>query len=550
MFMDQKRAEIHDELHRRDGALFAHILTPELFFQAARLCRLRLVRSPLNLINLVWLALSAARNPTLTFVALLGLPLNGLRDNQNFPCSELGRRIEAAKQQPRRTRPRRRRRQGRKSKRGPTPPRRKPSRHDPHGCAAEHVSEEAFAKARQKMPSEFWVALFVLLGERFESLYGEVLRWRHFRLLAIDGTRINLPDYPALRDHFGTPKNSTGKHNAQAQMVLLQFPLARLPCAYALDALAVGEVTLARRLLQGLSGRDLVLLDAGYLSYGLLWQIHFQGACFVVRLRKRLNASVIQELGCADDVLVRWSPKDSRGNWRKEDLPKGIVLRLLTYRVKGFRPLQLLSNVLSEQEVSHEEFWGLSLSEEGEVLTKGLYNYRWEIEVTYGELKLEQQLEGGLRGRRAEGIHYEVAGHVLYYLLLRWLLVEAAAKQGLSPLRLSFKAALAEVEQMAPAARAAEEPWLSEELRPRLQQRMASHVVPQRPARHYPRTQKERRASKQAADKRYQGKAAQKAKSGRQKKAKGRPWYGDGWDLGGPKSQPGMTAFAGDWDFG
>jgi hypothetical protein len=292
-----------------------------------------------------------------------------------------------------------------------------------------------------------------------------------------------------------------------------------------------------------------VLLDAGYLSYGMLWQIHYQGACFVVRLCKDLNRSVIQELGSADDVLVRWSPKDSRGQWRKEGLPKSIVLRVLTYRVDGFRPLRLLTNVLSEREVSHEQFWGLSVSEEGEVLSKGLYNHRWEIEVSYRELKVEQQMEGGLRSRTVEGIHYEVAGHVLHYLLLRWLMVEAAVQAGLSPLRLSFKGALAEVEQMGPAARAAEGQWLEQELLPRLHQRMASHVVAERPARQYPRKPKERRASKNAADKRHQEKAAPKAKSGRQQKAKKRCGYGDGWDLGGPKPPPGTTIFVPDWDF-
>ena len=35
---------------------------------------------------------------------------------------------------------------------------------------------------------------------------------------------------------------------------------------------------------------------------------------------------------------------------------------------------------------------------------------RWEVETTYGELKVRQRLEGGLRSRTAEGIDYEVAG--------------------------------------------------------------------------------------------------------------------------------------------
>ena len=516
MFTDPTRGRLSDELRRQDNKLFAHILTPELFFQAARLCGLRLVRSPLNLVNLVWLALSAARNPQASFASLLGLPLKALRDHENFPASDLHRLIAQAEQQRRR-----------KSKRRPTPD------HDPRGAAA-GVSEQAFAQARQRMPSAFWLALFLLLAEQFQRLHGDVIRWQHFRLLAVDGTRIDLPDWPALRRHFGTATNAWGTHNAQAQLVLVQFPLARLPYAYALEPVRHGEVSLARRLLQGLRGEDLVLLDAGYLSYGLLVQIHQQQAHFVVRLCHKLNLRTIRRLGSADDRLVCWQPKDSRGQWRREGLPRSIVLRLLTYKARGFRPLRLLSNVLSEQEVSAEQFWGLTVSEEGEVLAKGVYNWRWEVETTYRELKAEQQLGGSLRSRTTEGIAYEVAGHVLYYLLVRWLLVEAAA--GRSPLRLGFKEALREIAAKWPAALVSSEQWLGEALRPRLLQALAGYVVPERPRRRYPRGKGERKRGKRKADQR-----ARRAKPRRPHKAKERLWYGQGWDLRGPTPQPDAT---------
>jgi hypothetical protein len=564
MFIDENRSRVHDEIHRQDNKLFAHILTPELFWQAALKCGLSIICSPLNLINLVWLAISAARNPKKAFAALLDLPLESLQDQQSFPDSDLRHLIDDAKQK-RRDKSNRRRQAKRcakanrrakasraaiKANRAATAnPTATPGNHNPHPSEPEHVSEQAFTKARQSMPTEFWVALFILLAERFDLLYAAVIRWRHFRLLAVDGTRINLPDYPALRQHFGTAKNSTGSHNAQAQMVLVQFPLARLPYAYAVDSVEVGEVTLARRLLQGLRVEDLVLLDAGYLSYGLLWQIHYQGANFVVRLHRRLNMKIIKELGPGDE-LVRWQPKDSRGNWRKEELPKAITLRRLTYQPRGFRSMQLLTNVLSEQEVSHKEFWDLSVSEQGEVLTKGLYNWRWEIETTYRELKVEQQLEGNLRSRTPAGIEYEIAGHVLYYLLVRWLMVEAAVAAAVSPLRLSFKAALAEVERLWTTARSSREQWVREGLLPRLRQGLACHRVGERPLRQYPRAKKERRASKSQANKQYKSKQAKKAKSG-QKKTKQRQWYGQGWDLGGPKPQPDATGqgwFGDDWD--
>jgi Transposase DDE domain len=519
MFTDDDRSRVQDAIRQHDQALFAHILTPDLFFQAAQLSGLPLIRSPLNLINLVCLAVRAARHPDKSFAEILGLPLQTLQDNEQFPSSDLAHLLDDA-QQRRRSAPHRRQR----------------SRHDPRSGAPERVSEQAFSQARQRMPTAFWVALFFLLGEEFERLHGAVLRWQQFRLLAADGTCVKLPDYPALRLHFGKASNASGGHNAQAQLLLLPFPLARLPYAWALEPLTVGEVTLARRLLQGLRSDDLVLLDAGFLSYGLLCQIASQGASFVVRLCKRLNRRVVKRLGSANDVLVRWQPKDSRGQWRKEGLPRDRMLRLLTYKVRGFRPLQLLTNVLSEQTVSREQFWGLTTSAEGEVLTKGVYQWRWEIETTYRELKRGQQLEGGLRSRTPAGIFYEVAGHLLYYLLLRWLLVEAAAEAGVSPLRLSFHEALNELVTLWPQAVTASAGWLAEVLQPRLRQRVARHRVAERSGRCYPRSKKGRKASKRCADRQ-----AKQAKRRRPHKTKKRIWYGEGWNLGGPTSQPTAT---------
>ena len=514
MFTDSKRAEAFDGIRRHDQAIFEHILIPDLFFQAARMCGLSIVGSPLNLINLVWLAVSAARNPKQCFADILNLSRKTLQDHESFSGSPLAKLLEDS-----------------------GPPGGKTSRHDPRKGAGEPVSEAAFSKARQRMPSEFWIALFVLLGERFLTLFPEVVRWRRFRLMAADGTEISLPDWAALRKHFGTPSNASGSHGPQARLVLLQYPLARLPRAYALEPRAIGENTMARSLLQGLSKEDLVLLDAGFLCYGLLCQIDKQDAFFCLRLKKRLNMRQIKQLRKETgdrDVLVEWTPKDSRGQWRKERLPQSMELRLLTYHAKGFRPLQLLTNVVSAEEVPYQEWWGLSISEEGEVLWKGAYNLRWEIEITYLELKVHQGLEGGLRSRTPEGIYYEVAGHVLYYLLVRWLMVEAAQKAGVSPLRLSFTAALEEINGQWPSAVVASRVWLEKKLRPRLLERVGGHRVVERPGRTAPRGVKARRAAKRALDAKF----AKAAKSRRKKTPRPRPWFGRGWNLTGPLPPP------------
>jgi hypothetical protein len=95
-------------------------------------------------------------------------------------------------------------------------------------------------------------------------------------------------------------------------------------------------------------------------------------------------------------------------------------------------------------------------------------------------------MAGGLRGRTRESIEYEVAGHVLLYLLLRWLMVEAAVTHGHEPRRLSFKEALAETLQAAWTL-AICPPQRRRSLIAQLLARIAQAQVPWRPGRSYPR---------------------------------------------------------------
>jgi hypothetical protein len=66
-------------------------------------------------------------------------------------------------------------------------------------------------------------------------------------------------------------------------------------------------------------------------------------------------------------------------------------------------------------------------------------------------------------------------------------MVEAAAKAQLDPLRLSYLHALNELTDMAPLLVMAAPQDAADVLIPTLMRRVAAHVVPIRPGRHYPR---------------------------------------------------------------
>jgi hypothetical protein len=465
MFTDEHRVNTWDKIRQHDLRAFSRFLEPKVVSEAAARTGKALGRGPLNLGNLVWLAVASAFYTTKNFADVLVLTLKLLSDTEGFAATPLGR-IQ------------------KKGQAGKKPSKR--SKHDPRRSDPTVVSEEAFVKARKRAPLEFWLALLMLLAERFQAQHGQCVRWKRFRLLALDGTTIPLDDWPALTEHFGTSSNGKGKRRrTQARMLMLQFPLARIPYRYELCPYKTAEKTAAVGLLSQLRTNDLTLLDRGFWSYGLFWQIQQQNAFFGIRLFKTAGLKPIRRLG-PKDRLVEYAPTDPK--WRKAGLPRSITLRVIDYQIHGFRPSAVVTNVTDPAVISREDWVRLSTdSEPGRRLAPGLYHRRWEIETSFSELKVIQNMKGKLRSRTPEGIAFEIAGHVLLYLLVRWLMMEAAVEHGCEPLRLSFTQALRELHDVSEKLITSSPSRVRHVLLPRLLARIASHLVPLRPGRHYSR---------------------------------------------------------------
>jgi Transposase DDE domain len=466
VFKDELRDKVWNEIRQHDLRAFADQLTPAVFAKAASQAEVRIGCSALNLVNLVWLGIATAIKQGDTFAFVLTTTLKMLEDQEGFYSTPLGKQ----KSKQRRTAKKKR---GRKSK------------HHPHRHDATQVSEEAFAQARQRMPLAFWTALITVLARQFQQDHPQHLGFRGFRLLALDGTTLTLPNVKRLRTHYGRPKNGKRKKAApQARMVMITLPGVRVPIAYKVSSLADSELTLAGRLMQHVRPNDLLLMDRGFTSYGLFWQIQNAGACFGTRLKKDIKYKKLKRLG-PKDWLVEWTPKDSRRQWRH--LPRSMKLRVIQYQFPGFRASALITNVLDSQRLSREDWVRLAHDcDDNGKFTPGLYHRRWEIETSYFELKIVLKLKS-LRSHTPASLEYELAGRVAYYLLIRWLIVLAAENHGLDPLRISFTNAVRELEQMRAAMVVGNPDWIRRVLLPRLLARMASHTVPLRPGRHYPR---------------------------------------------------------------
>jgi len=462
MFKDEQRCNVWDRIRQHNLRVFGKMLTPAMMQEAAQAAGVKMGKNPLNHANLVWLGLAAALHNTQNFANLLVGAFKLLED--------------AGLWKPTASKPKSTQRN---------------SKHNPHGQSTASVSEEAFVQARRLMSMDFWLWLLLLLARRFQEEHPDAVRWNGFRLLAIDGTEIALPYWKTLADAFGTSHNGRRRKRPQARMVMLAFPQCRLPWRYELVPRTCHEQTSAARLVEYLEPQDLLLMDRGFWSYGLFWQIQRREAFFSIRLRAGVLLKTSKSLG-RDDRLVEWKmPKTSRKKraWKSlPDLPKSQTLRVVRYQVAGFRPSAVVTNILDPKTVSREDWVRMAnIDEAGRVLEPGLYHRRWEIETMFCELKVRQGMRDSLRSRTFEGIAFEVAGHVLLYFLTRWLIFEAGETHGISPLRISFTEALREINDMGHALLLANPQRVRRILLPRLLLRIAQHLTPLRPGRHFPR---------------------------------------------------------------
>jgi len=359
----------------------------------------------------------------------------------------------------------------------------------------------AYCKARMRLPLE---VLQQLLLDSSASMRAAcdgrdgapaVGLWRGLRALLVDGSSTLTPDTPSLQSGFGQPAGqkpgcgfpvpkTLGLFDAFTGLIvqMLAFPLY------------THEQSKVWQLHPHLKGGDLLVGDRGFCSFFHLAMLHARGvlACFRLHQRQIVDfrphrksrrraaksdkagkpaSSFLRRLGRHDHVVL-WTrpPKPpawmSDGQWAS--MPESLELRELRYTIsaKGQRTrfvtiaTTLLDPVLYPKEAVAE-----------------LYGVRWQVETHFAELKTTLRMRK-LKCKTEDGVRKELAAYCLVYNLVRAVMVKAAARQGVTPDRISFIDA---VRWLLTAAAGEDVPRLV--------------VNPRREGRHEPRVMKERHAS-------------------------------------------------------
>jgi hypothetical protein len=288
----------------------------------------------------------------------------------------------------------------------------------------------AITQARARLGSKPLKELFARVAAPTATTKGSVGSfWRGLRLVAIDGTVLDLPDTAANEEHFGRPGTRRGEMRGafpQARVVALVECGTHAMLGAEVGPCTTGETTLARELFKLLSAGMLLLVDRGFCGYEL-WQIAAAtGAQLCWRTKSNAVLPVSQALPDGSYLSVLRPPKGNPG--------KPITVRVIEYtlshpsRDPGEPPIRLITTLLDPDEAPALEL-------------AGLYGERWES--AFDELKTHQRgARQVLRSKSPEMVIQEIYAHLLVYHAIRALINAAAEPRGLDPDRVSFIASL------------------------------------------------------------------------------------------------------------
>jgi hypothetical protein len=245
------------------------------------------------------------------------------------------------------------------------------------------MSQQAFSEARQKIKWEAFQEMFEFtVNAWYENK--EVKRWRGLRLMAIDGSVLQLPNDKKLLAYFG----GTGPGNTSpcGRGSLLYDVLNDCVMDARLDPYKIGEHTQADEHIKHLEGlasfgewKELILFDRGYPSRQLIQDLTEKKIHFLMRVRRSF-AKKVDALPLGDHCIDLIYKKNQ------------LKVRVIKFILPGGEEETLLTN-LFDSSLSIEDF-------------SVLYFKRWPIETEYNLLKQKLEIEN-FSGRLVDNIRQD-----------------------------------------------------------------------------------------------------------------------------------------------
>lgn len=244
------------------------------------------------------------------------------------------------------------------------------------------VTKSAFSQARQKLKH----TAFTELNQSQVAYYYEHFepeRWQGWRLLAIDGALCDIPDTPALQEHFGFWGSRHGSGCVKGRQSQMFDVLNQITVDAYIGPKSEGEREMAVHHLAQVGPNDLLLLDRGYPAFWLFVAILERRADFCARVKANYNQLTRQfiQSGAKEQIITLKPTHQARSICRAKQLPtKPLTLRLVRVDLSDTEVEVLITSLLDTELYPH-------------LLFGNLYNHRWPIEEDYKLILSRFELE-------------------------------------------------------------------------------------------------------------------------------------------------------------
>jgi hypothetical protein len=294
------------------------------------------------------------------------------------------------------------------------------------------ATDAAITKARQRLG---WAPLKQLFEDYVRPIATRKMSWAWFkgrRLVALDGSTLNVIDSRDNVRTFGKPPSSRGKTVfAQIRWVALAEVGTHILFAARMAGWRVSEYAMALQLVSGLESGMLCLADRLFYGFEMWSKAAGTGADLLWRVQKNIPLPRLRTLKDRS-YLSEVRPRSTE---RKKVRERSIPVRVVEFdvTVRGRREhYRLITTLLNPRQATAMEL-------------AQLYAKRWKIETIFDEIK-DHRRGGGtavaLRSKRPDLVKQDFYGLLLAHFGVRSLMVEAAQEADVEPGCISFTHAM------------------------------------------------------------------------------------------------------------
>jgi len=260
------------------------------------------------------------------------------------------------------------------------------------------ATKGAFTQARAKLdPSSFQRLNEVAVNTFYDQ--AEHYVWHDMRVLAVDGTRLMLPNHPSIIEEFG--QHSFGPHADRPRSMAIGSMLYDVLNQITIDArmgpYKCSEKDLLLEHLDYMKPGDLLLLDRGYPSFWLFFLLKAKGIEFCVRLKDDwwLSVKDFMRKDVKEQIVAFSLPKKDYKMLAgfPHMLGTTITCRFVKVEHENGTNQVLCTSLIDDKKYQYDEF--------GE-----LYHCRWDEEEAYKLLKCRVEVEN-FSGKTARAVRQD-----------------------------------------------------------------------------------------------------------------------------------------------